>query len=78
MLLRHKLYFRQVIVQTAPCLVIPINFLSPTLKKKFTNSLISDFSSWFEILVFRVDKSNAEIQKVLFIDFVYFFSMEVT
>lgn len=59
-LLKGKIYRRRLIVQTAPYLVKPIIFLSPTLKKKFISSPILDFGLWYEILVYRVYKSNAE------------------
>ena len=43
-----------------------INSLSPQLKQKLINSIISDFSLWCRIFEYGVEKSNMKIEFLLF------------
>ena len=51
--------------------MIPINSLTPLLKPKLINSPNTDLSLWCAVVVQRLEKSNAEIEIVLFLEFFF-------
>ena len=55
--------------------MIPVNSLTPLLKQRFINCLITDLSLRRGIFVYKVEKSNAEIQIALFLEFILFIAL---
>ena len=55
-----------------PNLVTPMNSLSLLLNEKLIKSPVTDFRFQRRIFVYRVEKSNVEIEIALFLEFTLF------
>ena len=60
-----------IISSNSTILSIP-NSLTQLLKPKLINSAYTDLSLWCAVVVQRLEKSNAEIEIVLFLEFFFY------